>query len=431
MKRIFWKFYDAGAGGAGGGAGEKAALLAEIRTMISTGLETRASKAEIDAAIGEKMKEFKDLSIEQLRSMTDEKTGVMAILKAQGLAIAELENRSKGNDAPKTVREQILEWRKVNELALRSIKDGKKAELTPLEIRVNSPMTPSNTYNGSAYLPRPEFEGGANDIVRVAPTFWDYLKKGRTGSAAYVWVNKKNPLGAAGFIGPGVAKPGVSFELATEISNAKKIAATEKIALELLDDIEGFSSFVEDELRYQVRAKVNTTLMTGVSSTTVPAGIQTLSVPYSLTTIQTDNPNFMDCIRACVAQLRSGNLVGAATAFINPIDAANMDLTKANTSGVYLLPPFVTADGRSIGGATVVEDNNVAVGYVQVALLDYYKIKIYKDFAITMGWENDDFTKNLVTIIGEMRLHQIFSENFNGAFIYDSFADIQAAIAAA
>ena len=74
------------------------------------------------------------------------------------------------------------------------------------------------------------------------------------------------------------------------------------------------------------------------------------------------------------------------------------------------------------------EDNNVPVGYVQVALLDYYKVRIYKDITLAFGWENDDFTKNLVTSICEMKLHQYFSENHTGAFIYDTFANIETAI---
>jgi hypothetical protein len=41
-----------------------------------------------------------------------------------------------------------------------------------------------------------------------------------------------------------------------------------------------------------------------------------------------------------------------------------------------------------------------------------------------MGWENDDFTRNLVTWVGEMRLHQFFNTQYTGAFIYDTFANI-------
>jgi HK97 family phage major capsid protein len=343
----------------------------------------------------------------------------------ENLIVAEGEIKSfkeKGGDdeTVKGIRKQIKSWIKTNEAALANIRAGQKADLTPLLVKTASPMTPANTYNGSAYLPNPEIQAGATEIVRVQPTFWDYIKKGSTGSAAYVWVNKKNPLGAAGFIGPGVAKPGVSFEIATEISNAKKVAVSEKCATELLEDIDGMASWIEMEIEYQLNQKINTTLMTGVNSSTVPAGIQTISVPYSLTTVKTTNPNHWDAIRACVAQLRSGNLVGPVTAFMNPVDYANMVLTKAQSQGQLFIPAET--------GATIVEDNNVPIGHVQVALLDYYKVLIYKGFALSFGWENDDFTKNLVTTLGEMRLHQFFSENHTGAFIYDTFSNIETAL---
>ena len=60
-----------------------------------------------------------------------------------------------------------------------------------------------------------------------------------------------------------------------------------------------------------------------------------------------------------------------------------------------------------------------------MALLDYYKVAIYKDMEISFGWENDDFTKNLVTAICESRIHQYFSANHTGAFIYDTFDNIK------
>ena len=388
------------------------ALLSKVKTEVANEIakgneanitELKAVKSELDSLKASSKTE--DISKEVIRLATELK--------------AVQENGTK-EEKVLPLKGQIKSWLTENAAAIKNIRGGQKADLTPLVVKVASPMTPSNTYNSSAYLPVPEFEVGITDIVRVQPTFWDYLTKGRTSSAAYVWINKKNPLGAAGFIGPGVAKPGVSFEIATEISNAKKIAVSEKCSTELLEDIDGMASWIQQELAYQLKAKMNTTLMTGTSSSTVPAGIQTISTNYSLATVKTTNPNNWDAIKACVAQIRSGNLVGNIIAFMNPIDYANMVMTKAQSQG-QLFVPMET-------GATIVEDNNMPVGFLQVALLDYYKVKIYKDFAVTFGWENDDFTKNLVTSVAEMRIHQYFSENHTGAFIYDELDVIKTAI---
>lgn len=413
--------------------GDNLKLIADLEKRMKVEPDSNA-KTEImnlikDAKEGaEKMAlRFKDIDDDKINLLkellgTDDK-GVRSILVKQGEVIKKLSDRISEGPEDLSIRSQVKKWQETNKEAIAKIRSGQKMDLPALEIRAASPMTPANSLGGSAYIPRPEFESGATDIVRAALTFWDYISKGRTSSAVYVWVNKKNPLGAAGWIGPGVAKPGVSLELASETSNAKKCAASEKVAIELLDDVEGFASYIEQELRYQVDKVTNTKLMSGVASATVPAGIQTLSVAYTLAGVSTDNPNNWDVIRAAVAQLHAGNLQGAVTVFVNPIDKANMDLTKAISQGQVFVP--------SPPNATIVEDNNIPVGYFQAAILQYYNVKIYKDYTVTYGWENDDFTKNLITVIGERRIHQYVKENYTGFAIYDTFANVKAAIAAA
>jgi len=425
---------------------KRTALLAKIQEKIDAGLATRATKEELEAIRTSQSDALKDVPLEALRAMADDKTGVMAKLAEQGLEITRLRAEMKTNEAPKdmSVRGQIKAWieSKPKELGgTRSVKDviediksGIKTQLPSLELRVASPMLVSTVNGGSSpYIGRTEMEAGINAILRYPNTFWDTITKGRTGASTYVWANMVNEDGAAAFIGPGVAKPGISFELAAETSIAKKIAASAKAGTELLQDIDGMTTFIEQELQELLMLKVNEKLMTGVSSTTVPAGIQTLSQVFSFYTaaaagIKTTNPTHMDAIRAAVGALRSGKLTGEITVFVNSIDAANMDLSKAVDSGVYLLPPFTTSNGQVIAGARIVEDQNIAVGYFQAAFLRYYRVLIYKDYTVQWGWENDDFTKNLVTAIGEMRLHQFLNSIHTGFALYDTFVNVKTAI---
>lgn len=406
----------------------KTGLLKEIKTQVEDQLKVTVKKDEVTNLIKEAMKPFESIGLDELRAMVKADTGVMSILQKQGAELTALKaNGGVGDDL--SLKGQVAAWNKKNKDVIAKAKNGQRVDLPEMELKTASPMTPSNTLNSSSYLPRPFIESGLHDIRRIQPTFWDYIVKGRTSQAAYVWVNKTNPLGNATFIGPGVAKNPASFELTTEISNAKKIAVSLKVATELLDDIEGMTSFIQNELSYQLRAKINTTLMTGVLSSTIPAGIQTFSTVFSLTGLHCVNPNDMDAIRAVVAQIRHNYFEGPITVFINPVDAANMNMAKASTNGVYLLPPFANADGTMIGGAEIVEDNNVTAGYFQAAVLDLFKCLIYKDYTVAFGWENDDFTKNLVTVIGEMRIHSFHSNNDANAFIYDRFTNVKMNIA--
>lgn len=410
----------------------EAQLLEKIKTQVEGQLSTRATKAEVEAIIAKMPEGLKDFPIEALRAMADDKTGVMAIVTRQGLEITRLEASLKSKEPELNLRGQIAKWQADNKDAITKIVGGTKAELPALEIRLASPMSVATVNaGGSNFIGRVEVEPGINDFIRIAPTFWDFLKKGRTNASTYVWVNKTNASGAAAFIGPGVAKQGVSFELAAENSVAKKIADSAKATTELLQDIDGMASFIEDELKYKVMIKMNEKLMDNVATSTEPQGIKQYSVAFPLASgIKTDNPNYMDAIRAVVGYLRSGLLRGDITVFVNSIDATNMDLSKAQDSGVYLLPPFSNANGTIIGGARIIEDNNVPVGTIQAGFLRFYRVLIYQDFTIAWGWENDDFTKNLVTAIGEMRIHQFVNSIHTGAFLRDTFENIIARIAA-
>jgi hypothetical protein len=406
---------------------KKDALIADIKSQVEGVLNTRgvASKTEVDTLIAEAMKKVPEsvpkTEVDAIRADLLKTAADLQKLKDEGL--------QQSSQNPKSVRAQVEDWMEKNKVAIESVKNGSRAELTPLNVRAAITMTEGTSMGASVFLPRSgAVQGAVNNLNRNKPKFWDYLPKGRTNLNPYVWVNKTNKQGNAAFIGEGVLKPLASFELATESSTPKKAAERMKASNELLFDVDGMTSLIEDELKYEVLRAANTAVLTGVASATNPKGITQYATAYTLLTIKTASPNNADAIRAAIGQLASLNFDQNIVAFINPIDAANMDLAKASTSGVYILPPFTTADGRVIAGVPVLEDNDVAVGSLLIGDISRYKVLIYQDFFTAWGWENDDFSKNLMTVIGEIRFHQYVSANNVGAFIYDTFANIKTAL---
>lgn len=430
------------------------ALIKKINTGVRKALQGRATKEEV-AEIQKQLifltkgknEKGEDVDtpfpIEALRSIADPKTGVLQKLIDMGLEVQKLKAAGERQIKDMSIRGQVEAWmeskpkelggtRTVKEV-IENIKNGHKENLPALEIRAAGTMHVSNVNAGSSpYIGKTEVEAGINPILRFENVFWNTLKKGRSGAPTHVWVNMVNDDGAAAFIGPGVAKPGIDFELAAETSTAKKIADSAKAGTELLQDIDGIVSFIEDELRAKVDIKINETLMTNsAGSSTVPAGIRFYAQDIAgsafataFNNIKTTTPNYMDAIRAAIAALRSGKLRGRITVYVNSVDMANMDMAKATDSGVYIIPPFVTSNGLTIAGAQVVEDPFMTVGSFLAAFTDYYRILIYKDFTVTWGWENDDFTKNLVTAVGELRMHQFVNSIFTGFAFYDQFQDV-------
>jgi len=398
-------------------------LLDKIKSQVDEQLETRAPKESLDALA----KTIEDLPLDALRSIAKEEGGVMSIIKAQGEEINSLKAKANAQPVNLSIRAQVEAWAEKNKEAIDKIKNGetKGGFLPEMQLRAPITMTIADSLNGSAYLPNVVVDPTVVDLVRTQPTFWDRLRKGRITANPYVWINKTNKQGSALFIGEGIAKPPASFEIESQSSTPKKVAESMKVSTELLFDMAGMTSLIENELKFEVLTAANAAVLTGVASNTVPAGVTTLAVPYSLTTIKTPNPTEADSIRAAIAQLKVFNFDSNIAAYVNPVDAANMDLAKGVTGGAYLLPPFVSASGRIIAGVQVIEDNNIEQGYLLIGDFTKYKIMMHQDFMIKWGWENDDFTKNLMTVIGEMRFHQVFSSNHTGAFIYDTFANIK------
>jgi len=429
---------------------EEKALMKRISSIIKKQIGTRASKEDVQGVIdqframntvtNEKGKEEeKPFPIEALREMADESNGVMKKLVDMGLEIQEMRAKAEKQVKAMDIRSQVMAWREAN--ADKIAKPGekqRKVDFPEMVLDLRAATMHASTFNSgsSPYIGRVEVEAGMNSILRFDNTFWDYIRKGRTGAPTYVWVNLVAGDGAAAFIGPGVAKPGIDITAVAETSNAKKIADSAKAGTEILQDIDGMVDLIEGELKAKIYIKLNETLMANsAGSSTVPAGVRYYAQDVAgaaftaaFAELKTTNPNNYDAIRSAVAALRSGVLRGKITVFANGIDLANMDMAKASDSGVYILPPFTTSDGKKIGGATVVEDQNIAVGSFLAVFLDYYVIKIYQDLVVMWGWEMDDFTKNLVTAIGEMRLHQWVNSIHTGFAFYDSFEDVKTAI---
>jgi len=371
----------------------------------------------------------RDTKIAELETKSAKVESLEAAMRAQG---EEITNLKAANATPKDMSTggQIKAWQEANKESLDKIKAGHKGvTLEPLQLKVAGTMMLSTTaLSPVAYYAAQGAE--VNDLIRKQPTFWDTIAKGRTNLPAFPWINKTNKQGNAAFIGEGVLKPLASFDLVTETSVPKKVAERMKMSTEILYDIPSFETLVRQELEYEVKTAANAAVLTGVSSSTNPAGILTLAPLYTLTGVTTKNPTNADAIRAAIAQLNSLGNTGPYTIFLNPVDAANMEMEKAVTAGVYQDPGFATDGYKTIAGARVIEDNGIPVGKFLVGDMSKYKIMMYQDFHVEFGWENDDFSKNLVTAIGEMRFHQFMSANNVTAFVADTFANVKTAITA-
>lgn len=349
----------------------------------------------------------------------------MEILKTQGLAIKAFQDVGMSpENFKKSIADQLRDHKKDHKDLWEKMKSP-GAPSFELEFKVAGTMLETTHTGAGTYFPAVSIEPGFVDYARQQPSLLPYMNYSGTSSRMIVWVEKINPDGNAGWIAEGVIKPLIDFEFKTVTSTAKKVADKIKVSTEMLDDVDFIAGEIANELRYKVDMAVDTAILSGAGGDSI-YGITHWAGAYATTTIKTTTPNNHDAILAAKTQIE--NLFYRPTyAFINPIDSANMELIKT-TEGTYILPPFSTSTGKVISGIPVIITPAIPVGYFLIGDTTRVKVRELKSFAVTVGWVSDDFELNLVTMIGERRLHLFIADNDSAAFIYDTFDAVKSAI---
>lgn len=114
---------------------------------------------------------------------------------------------------------------------------------------------------------------------------------------------------------------------------------------------------------------------------------------------------------------------------LNPVDVEAMELTK-DTTGQYVLPPFIAADGSRIAGATVIENVGITAGTFLMG--DFRKLHIRRRSGVEIEITNadgNDFLSDIITVKMRRRLVSYVKTNDNGAFLTGTFATIKTNLA--
>ena len=118
----------------------------------------------------------------------------------------------------------------------------------------------------------------------------------------------------------------------------------------------------------------------------------------------------------------------APTAVVmNPSDILLYKLAKGS-DGHYVLPPFIASDGTSIDGMKVVESSQVAINTLLVGDFRYGTIYDLEGVNVSMGYINEQFVENAMTILAEKREGLLIRNVDADAFL--KVDDISVAIAA-
>lgn len=376
-------------------------------------LETEKASAEDIEAVKAEMREEQ---IKQLKALN-------SVLEKHGLAINKLTRGTTEVNAGKSLKDQLVE--KKDELKKQF--EERKNGFVGVTVKAAGTMTFATNVSGGN-IPVEDREPGLGRIQRRRPWVLDNIASGTTMSNVVSWVDQANADGGAGGTAEGALKNQADFDLVVSSVNIKKRTVYIKVSDEMLDDIDYLESEINTELMELLMLDVDNQLLNGDNLALNLNGIIPQSTAWSAGSLAgtVDGANNWDVLRTGVTQIELANHE-ATVIFMNPEDVLSMELTKG-TDGHYVLPPFTSATGLEVGAVPIKKNTGIAAGSFLIMDGARSKAFIRSNIDIRVGWENDDFTKNLVTILAEVRLNNRIKENDKTAFVTGDFATAKAAL---
>ena len=411
----------------GKSAGELAELYNEFnaikRKEIQELIDAKASKEDIDAMRSTLM----EAQAEQMKSLNE-------TLKEYGVVLKRLSaNPEEGKE--ETFSTQLRKALTDNAEKLKTMKEGTvsdvKANAFEFSIKAAGTMTTANISGGN--LPVEDRLTGLNTVPSRRVRLMDVMGQRSTTSSLVSWVYQANKDGAAGQTAEGATKNQIDFDFVIASESIKKTTAFIKVSTEMLDDIDWLQSEIEQELMKEVLKALENTVYSGDGTGQNHNGIKTVASAFSAGDFAgaVDNANEVDVLTVAMNQIEIAqeNEGIVDYIFMHPTDVTRLLLIKQSATDKGYIDRLVQVgstmvlDGVPIIKTTLITAGDYLIGDFQLAL---YVLR--QNIRIDIGLDGNDYSKNLRTVLGEVRSLTLVKNNDRTAFVAGTFATDKAAL---
>jgi HK97 family phage major capsid protein len=262
-----------------------------------------------------------------------------------------------------------------------------------------------------------------------------------TSSHSYSYTEAEPKEGAFTEVLEGASKPQIDFQWKNRYVTPFKIAAYETLTDEVLKDVARMKSVAQNFLRNRhdlfkanqiyFGAGNGTTAIKGatVYGRTFVAGSMALALPAG-------SANFMDVVNAIITDIYTTHNYTDESSYmpnivlVNPVDFFLNLVAAKDGNGLPLYPQAGLFNTVTIGGVTIKPWEKIPAGKIFVADMSKYNLTNWVPYSVQIGWVNDDFIKNQLTMVGESRFHAFVKNHDAQAFVYDDIATVKTAIEA-
>lgn len=371
-------------------------LANQVKAKFDSALD--AVKSIADEALG-KAKSGEELT-NSLKEKADE-----ALLKMNGLneQMAELEQKMArgakgGDDAQKSAGELFANDEKVKSFLAGDPSSGK------VDVRMKATLTSLTTDAAGSVgdaiantrLP------GLLALPQRRLTVRDLLSQGQMDGNTLEYVKETGFVNNAAPVAESAAKPSSDMKLDLVTTSAKVIAHWMKASKQVLSDVSQLRSIIDQRLLYGLAYVEEAQLLNGDGTGQNLNGIIPQATAYTAP-ITLTSPTSIDMIRLMMLQAALAEYP-ATGIVLHPSDWAWIETLK-DTTGRYIIGNPQGTINPTLWGLPVVATQAMTVDKV---LVGAFKLgaQVFDrwDARVETGFVNDDFTKNLVTILAEERL---------------------------
>lgn len=381
------------------------------------------TQSKVDMAVDQAKKGL--ISQEQLEEATTKATGELSkvitaqedILKAQGDKINGLIESQKKSFTGLEMIEDIF---KENAPKLKQMrKDG--TGFIEVNLKAAGIDSIANVIQPQVGVPSSPYAPGISnlplnvyDILRNQQFVSAYTDNGTTDLSRLAWINETSLVGSVGLVLEGGLKPLTQRTFQVEMSTAKKIAGALQITEEFDTDLPYLSSQLKSLLQLDLIRGYDDQIQADVIAAATPFDFTTLGIGgYNLGALKGSiyDATLWDALTAMGLYPRINNFIPNVS-LINPITWGKMQMGK-DTVGRYNYPSddLISKINAQIGNK--MWPDNALVGDMK-----QFKVLVYKDFVLKMGWINDDFIRNQFTVVAEVRFHDYISSARKKAIVY-------------
>lgn len=360
----------------------------------------------------------KSEDFKKVQSSLEEAEKEIKSLKENGSAKAPVSFKAAVANALKEKQEELKNFIKSNANGIGSFEIQIKAPA----VTTTANLTPGAAADIYATQAATDVSMYERDEVFVE----QYLDTGSTELASIPYVDEQPGEGDAAIVAEGSLKPLIDVDYVTSYSQARKVAGRMKATEEALYDYGWLQSAMTTTLRRKHDIARQNDL---IGATNGILSIATVFNSAILGGVTVEKPQYYDAIAALVAGI-SNDSEGAYipnVVFVNTLDNLKKMLTK-DDGGNYVMPPFADANGNVIEGVRIVAKPSLTPGDFIIGDFRNVKLRNLWGYTVRFGWENDDFSKNQITMVGESRYHLYATTNDRRGIIKGSFADVITAL---